>query len=350
MIKNNFSFVFQNSRISSTKIYNYLNQFYNVRCHDNNIFYNDIWIKILGHFCENILKKVFSSPLHESYSVIHDIFKLCLLNKNFNNIIKIHIKPVIFNEDNLPKFIDVNLYWSEKTKLETIVNNVFNKIIESTGWKGFFDNSSELIKEIDNKLSLDYDKVTIWPGPDKVFYAMFVTPLKSIKVVIIGADPYPSPNVAMGLAFSHMKNHKGGYGNIQPSLKNIYKELINCKYFVDQNSGDLLSWSKRGVFLINTTLTVRERQSRSHFKIWEKFTSKLFTYLSEQCDNLVIIMWGSDAQSYSSKFDQNKHKFLMAGHPSPLNTSGNFLGNKHFLKANEYLKQWGKKEIDWNLI
>jgi uracil-DNA glycosylase len=341
----NISFIFQNNKISSIKIYNYIDKFHKLSA-NNNVFINDIWIRILEYFCQFALKKAFSClDRYKSYFIIHDIFELCLIDKKFNNLINTNVKPIIFNENNLNDIREISLYWSEKTKLENIIT-VFDKILETKGWKEFFDESKNIIKEIDKKLSSDYDKVNIWPTPDKVFYAMLITPLTSIKVIIIGADPYPSPNVAMGLAFSHMNS----YGKIQPSLKNIYKELIDCGYKCDLKSGNLIKWAKEGVFLINTALTVRERQSKSHYKIWEQFTSNLFTYLSQKCDNLVIIMWGLDAKSYKNKFNKNKHKFLESGHPSPLNTTGDFFGEKHFLKANEYLKEWGKKEIDWNLV
>lgn len=222
------------------------------------------------------------------------------------------------------------------------------KLIE-TGWNNFFQSEkiNKIIVDIDKKLARDYNSdVAICPSPDKVFSALFLTPLANIKVCIIGQDPYQVPGAAMGLAFSHTD----AYNKIQPSLQNIYKELENCGFKSNDSSGNLTEWAERGVFLINTALTVQQGNSNSHSKHWTKFTEELLRYISNSCDHIVVFMWGKEAQKYSVYFNQIKHKLLMSPHPSGYSANTGFFGNKHFTKANAQLKLWGIKEIDWNLM
>lgn len=172
---------------------------------------------------------------------------------------------------------------------------------------------------------------------------------KDIKVVIIGQDPYPTPGAAIGLAFSHTD----AYDKVQPSLKNIQKELKSDGFKCDDKSGDLTKWAEQGVFLINTALTVQEGKPGSHTKLWKDFTIQLFNELDNQ-PHLVIIMWGADAQKLGKKsFDTDKHKFIKSSHPSPMSANAktaDFFGSKPFTKANSYLKKWNLTEIDWNLV
>jgi uracil-DNA glycosylase len=213
-------------------------------------------------------------------------------------------------------------------------------------WSIFFSNNDKIIKEIDNKLIQNYkNNITIYPKSTEVFNAFLLTSLKSMKVCIIGQDPYPN-EAAMGLAFSHKSDNR----KVQPSLKNIYKELLDEGFKIDPTSGDLTKWAKQGIFLINTSLTVEKGRANSHCKYWKDFTKELFKYISSDCDHLVVIMWGKQAESYKGLFDQTKHKFIISAHPSPLSASKGFFGSKPFTKTNELLKGWDIKEVDWNLM
>lgn len=216
-----------------------------------------------------------------------------------------------------------------------------------SGWAPFFESitTDKTLSILNDFLRKEAKESTIFPEPNKIFNAMILTKLTDIKVVIIGQDPYHNPGAAMGLAFSHDKDYK----KIQPSLKNIYTELESCGYKVNKKSGDLTKWAKQGVFLINTTLTVRQGKPNSHSKEWKDFTNKLFIFLNKNIKRLIVVMWGSHAQSYENLFDTTRHKLIKSVHPSPLSAHAGFFGSKPFILCNKQLKIWGMKEIDWNL-
>lgn len=219
---------------------------------------------------------------------------------------------------------------------------------EKAGWGTLFhsliaDRTIAVLNEFLQKEAKEYN---IFPPPEEIFNAMILAKLHDIKVIIIAQDPYHTLGAAMGLAFSH----KDDYGKLQPSLRNIYTELESCAYKVNKKSGDLTKWAKQGVFLINTALTVREGQANSHSKEWEPFTEKLFTFMNKNLDHCVVMMWGAFAQKYAKYFDTKKHKALTTSHPSNYSANNGFFGCKHFIKCNQQLKEWGKSEIDWNLV
>lgn len=216
-----------------------------------------------------------------------------------------------------------------------------------SGWALFFVDRIEdkTIATINKFLQDESKKCAICPEPKKIFNAMILTKLVDVKVIIIGQDPYHTPGAAMGLSFSHEKDCK----KIQPSLQNIYKELISCGYKVNAKSGDLTKWAQQGVFLINTALTVQQGKANSHSKEWEKFTEKLFTFMNEKIKRSVVIMWGAHAQSYEKYFDATRHKMIKSPHPSPFSAHTGFFGSKPFVVCNNQLKKWGIEEIDWNL-
>lgn len=217
----------------------------------------------------------------------------------------------------------------------------------NSGWDKFFQAriTDRTIPTLNAFLQKEAETYFIYPPPEEVFNAMILTKLQNIKVIVIGQNPYHTAGAAMGLAFSHKDN----YGKLQPSLRNIYTELKNCGYKVDRKSGDLTKWAKQGVFLINTGLTVRQGQADSHMDEWKPFIRELFTFLNEKLKHVVVIMWGTPAQSYSKYFDNKKHKKIMTSHPCPMSANISFFGSKPFVKCNEYLKEWSMKEIDWNL-
>ena len=182
------------------------------------------------------------------------------------------------------------------------------------------------------------------PGP-LVFNAFNLVPLPQVKVVILGQDPYHGAGEAHGLSFSVLDGVK-----VPPSLKNIYKELAtDIEGFVVPTSGNLEKWARQGVLMLNAYLTVEADKAGSHRKIgWEKFTDAAIRVVSEQCDGVVFMLWGKPAQEKAKLINADKHKVLMAAHPSPL-AGGAFFGSKHFSQANAYFAEKGKGGIDWKL-
>lgn len=191
----------------------------------------------------------------------------------------------------------------------------------------------------------DQGKV-IYPPADQIFTAFNLTPLSSVKVVILGQDPYHGPGQAHGLSFSVPSSIK----KIPPSLKNIYKELHSDLNIPVAATGDLTPWAKQGVLLLNSMLTVASKDAGSHQKQgWEVLTDKLIELLSEHCEGLVFVLWGSYAQKKASLIDANKHLVLKGIHPSPLSAYRGFFGSKPFSYINQYLSENSKAEIDWSL-
>jgi uracil-DNA glycosylase len=194
--------------------------------------------------------------------------------------------------------------------------------------------------------------ITIFPEDKNVFNAFSFSDLSDIKVVILGQDPYHGVGKgdycnqpqAHGLAFSVTKNIK-----VPPSLVNIYKELTtDIDGFITPTHGNLTSWAKQGVLLLNTVLTVQQGQANSHAKLgWEHFTDKVIAQINEHNTGCVFILWGAHAQKKGRNIDGNKHLVLNGPHPSPLSAYRGFFGCKHFSKANTWLVSKGKKAINW---
>lgn len=186
----------------------------------------------------------------------------------------------------------------------------------------------------------------VYPIQSDVFNAFKLTPFNEVKVVILGQDPYHGANQAHGLSFSVQKGVA-----IPPSLKNIYKELqADIPGFKIPTHGDLSSWAKQGVLLLNATLTVRANEPGSHQKMgWEQFTDQAIRALSEQREGLVFMLWGRYAQAKASLIDPTKHVVLTAAHPSPFSAHNGFFGCTHFSKANAYLVKKGEKPIVWQI-
>ncbi len=183
----------------------------------------------------------------------------------------------------------------------------------------------------------------VYPEGKNIFNAFACTPFDAVKVVIIGQDPYHGPGQAHGLSFSVQDGIQK-----PPSLQNIFKELHDDIGKPNPESGNLESWAKQGVLLLNATLTVRANQAGSHQKHgWEQFTDKVIQTLSEQKSDLVFLLWGSFAQAKSALIDTSKHHILKAAHPSPLSSYKGFFGCRHFSKTNEILQGLGKTPIEW---
>lgn len=177
-----------------------------------------------------------------------------------------------------------------------------------------------------------------------IFSALNNCKFDDVKLVILGQDPYHNPNQANGLAFSVPENTAH-----PPSLINIFKEIeqdLNVEYPL---SGDLMPWVNQGVLLLNSTLTVRKNRPGSHQNMgWEDFTNEIINLISFKKNNIVFFLWGNYAKKKSKLIDGNKHLILSSGHPSPLSANrGYWFGNKHFSKANQYLKENNIVEIKW---
>ena len=184
---------------------------------------------------------------------------------------------------------------------------------------------------------------TIYPRGADIFNAFNFTPFEKIKVVILGQDPYHGNGQAHGLSFSVPDGVKK-----PPSLKNIFKELAEDLQIPIAKTGNLSSWAKQGVLLLNATLTVREKQAGSHQKKgWEEFTDAIIQKISTEKEGVIFLLWGRFAQNKVKLIDKQKHHILTSTHPSPFSAYYGFLGCKHFSKTNSILKEKGLNEIDW---
>ena len=183
----------------------------------------------------------------------------------------------------------------------------------------------------------------IYPKGNLIFNAFEQTPWDSLKVVILGQDPYHNPGQAMGLSFSVPDGVK-----IPPSLANIYKELNKDIGMPIPTTGNLTKWANQGVLLLNAVLTVRANEPASHAKIgWTDFTDDVIQIISTQKSNIVFLLWGNFAQQKQVLIDATKHKILKAAHPSPFSAHNGFFGCKHFSDTNKYLVAHHKDAIDW---
>ncbi len=203
-------------------------------------------------------------------------------------------------------------------------------------------------KDLTEAVAAEYENSICFPPKESLFAAFDYCSFDAIKVVIIGQDPYHGEGEANGLCFSVNENIR-----IPPSLRNIFREINSDleTLFLPQ-SGNLDSWAKQGVLLLNAALSVRKDQPNSHKNIkWALFTDAVIQKISDEKEAVVFMLWGNFAQKKGSKIDSEKHLVLVSGHPSPMSANqGKWFGNKHFSQANAYLKSKGKKEIDWNLI
>lgn len=188
--------------------------------------------------------------------------------------------------------------------------------------------------------------ITVYPPERDVFNAFRTTEFGSVKVVILGQDPYHGAGQAHGLAFSVQPEIA-----VPPSLVNIYKELAtDIEGFQIPQHGYLQHWAEQGVLLLNTVLTVRAGLAHSHATFgWESFTDEVIRQLDKEREHLVFMLWGSHAQKKGAFIDRNRHLVLTAPHPSPLSAYRGFFGCKHFSQANAYLQAHGLEPIDWQV-
>lgn len=185
----------------------------------------------------------------------------------------------------------------------------------------------------------------IFPAGSEYFRALDLTPIKNVRVVILGQDPYHGANQAHGLCFSVRPGVR-----VPPSLINIYKELKSDLGIEPPGHGFLEHWAKQGVLLLNSVLTVEESRAASHQgQGWETFTDQVIRAVNEDCEHVVFMLWGAYAQKKAAFVDQSRHLVLKAPHPSPLSAHNGFFGSRPFSKANAYLQANGYQPIDWKL-
>lgn len=203
----------------------------------------------------------------------------------------------------------------------------------------------DYFKKLSSFLETERKEHNVFPPSEFSFAALNKTSLNDVKVVILGQDPYHNFGQANGLSFSVQKGVK-----LPPSLKNIFKELNSDLGLPIPQSGDLTSWAKQGVLLLNATLSVRAHTPGSHQKQgWETFTDCIIKIVSENKENIVFILWGNYAQQKLKLIDSKKHLVIQSVHPSPFSARNGFFGSKPFSKTNEYLTSVGKETIDWEL-
>jgi len=220
-------------------------------------------------------------------------------------------------------------------------------------WQSYF--SQELNKPYMDELlayiQQQYADAVVYPPVNRLWHAFQLTSLDDVRVVIMGQDPYHGAGQAHGLSFSVQDGVK-----IPPSLKNIFKELNRDLKLIAPDSGNLESWSKQGVLLLNSCLTVREGEPASHAKQgWEVFTQGCIDYINAQKEHVVFLAWGRFAHDVCAKVDTTKHSVIKTSHPSPLGATKQgkdfsaFLGSGCFSQVNEYLTAYDQAAIDWDL-
>ena len=217
------------------------------------------------------------------------------------------------------------------------------KIEES--WLNYlsYEFESEYMKKLSRFLKEEKKTKTIYPLSSKIFNAFNLTPFTDVKVVILGQDPYHGPNQANGLSFSVKDNIP-----IPPSLKNIFLELFSDLGIRPANSGCLERWSKQGVLLLNTCLTVERGKPASHRNIgWEQFTTSVLKRLNENKKNVVYLLWGIHAKEKATLIDNTQNKIVMSSHPSPYSANNGFFGSKPFSRTNDYLTSTNQSIINW---
>lgn len=218
-------------------------------------------------------------------------------------------------------------------------NNDWDKILD-----GEFD--KDYYVRLKQFLINEYKTCRIYPSMYDIFNAMKLTAYNDVKCVIIGQDPYHGEGQAHGLSFSVRQGIAP-----PPSLVNIFKEIYNDVGIDNSRKhGDLTKWAENGVLLLNSVLTVRANQPRSHRGMgWEQFTTEIITLLNKREKPMVFLLWGNDAKQKMSYITNPNHLVLTSAHPSPLSAYNGFFGCRHFSKANEFLRKNGLEEIDWSI-
>lgn len=192
-------------------------------------------------------------------------------------------------------------------------------------------------------LAEERDSTTVFPPEEEVFAAFQSTPYESVRVLILGQDPYPGEGQAHGLSFSVKPDV-----TIPASLRNMYQELKTDLDIPPAKTGYLMGWAKQGVLMLNTVLTVRAGEANSHKgKGWELFTDAVIQAVNAKPEPVAFVLWGANAQKKQKLIDTGRHTIVQSAHPSPLSAHAGFFGSKPFSKINEILKANRLKAIDW---
>jgi len=220
-------------------------------------------------------------------------------------------------------------------------------VSQTTDWnpllRGEFD--KPYWKELQKFVADERNRYEVYPPHDRVFAALRLTPWSSVKVMILGQDPYHGPGQAHGLCFSVAPGVKR-----PPSLANICKELHSDLGLGSGDNGSLESWAAQGVLLLNTTLTVRRGEAASHQKRgWEIFTDRVLNVVNDQQERVVFILWGSSARAKKKLIDTTRHTVIESPHPSPLSAHRGFWGSRPFSRANAALVDAGRDPVDWSI-
>ncbi|MCI7596708.1 MAG: uracil-DNA glycosylase [Lachnospiraceae bacterium] len=204
----------------------------------------------------------------------------------------------------------------------------------------------EYYRELFQFVKNEYGRRIVYPPAEDIFNALHYTPLHSVKVVLLGQDPYHNENQAHGLSFSVLPQQR----EIPPSLQNIYKELESDLGCFIPNNGYLKKWADQGVLLLNTVLTVRAHQANSHQGHgWEQFTDAVIRTVNNLDRPVVYLLWGKPAQNKSAMLTNKKQMVLKAPHPSPLSAYRGFFGCRHFSQTNAFLESYKIAPIDWQI-
>ncbi|MBP5343374.1 uracil-DNA glycosylase [bacterium] len=223
--------------------------------------------------------------------------------------------------------------------MDKIIGNSWDAILKSEFEKPYFMN-------LESTIDQEYETFTCFPKKENIFNCFKLTPYENIKVVILGQDPYINDNEAMGLCFSVKEGIP-----YPPSLKNIFIELKNDTDCTNPKSGDLTNLAQEGVFLLNTTLTVRKGISLSHKGLgWEEFSDNVIKLIAKRKTPVVFILWGANARAKKKFIDTNIHCVIESSHPSPLSAYNGFFNSKPFSKANKFLMEHEIEPVDWSVI
>lgn len=256
-----------------------------------------------------------------------------------------NLKPII--TEGLKPVLAVNVI-KESNSCEVSDTSDANWLYDSVpdSWKDILGSVKSELGALSDKLATK----EFLPPRECIWRALELTQLESIKVVILGQDPYPTKNVGIGLAFSTNPELKP----LPASLKNIYKEMEADLGVLAPKHGSLIDWAKRGVMLLNTVLTVEEGAPQSHAKLgWEEVTDQIIRSIAAKCEGVVFVLWGKSAQVKKKILDlylaKNKHRVFESAHPSPLSASKGFFGSRPFSTVNTWLGELGKEGVDWRI-
>ncbi len=214
-------------------------------------------------------------------------------------------------------------------------------------WKSLLEKeaSKDYYIRLMDFLDHEYASSSVYPQKEAIFSAFQMTSYEDVKVVIIGQDPYHGKDQAHGMSFSVQKGMR-----VPPSLKNIYKELQEDLGIAPVQHGFLMEWAVQGVLLLNTVLTVREREPNSHKgKGWERFTDEVIQMLNVREKPVIFLLWGKHAEQKEDMITNSHHYIIKSPHPSPFSARKGFFGSRPFSKVNDILAEMGEEAIDWRL-